>query len=228
MSRSGIYRQIIAIGAVLTALSLAGVQAACAETDMFKDTLRPHGVARGAAQRNADGLACGANRDYTIRPSELGAFERCMLAHGWAHTYTKPDAAERAAGGTVYDDMTGPSRGEAALHADRRACGSQGRLKEGNPQFAQCMASHGWRLAFSLPAPHAPTYAGGSSWSGGWSWSGGSSSTADDTYWESTHWSDQQNDWARQQMLQQSNDATSAATAAAAAQAACASTGTSC
>ena len=223
MPRTG--RTTIAISVVLITLSLAGAQAALAETDVLKDVLRPHGIARGEAQRDADSRACGATSDrqsYGVPASELPAFERCMRAHGWAHAYTKPEAAERAIGGTVYDAMTGRSRGEAVLYADRRACSPPERLKEGNLQFARCMASHGWRLAFALPAPATPTYAGGPSRSSG---SGRSHEIAEETYWEAQHWADQQNDWARQESINQESNAAAAATSAAAAAAAAASAG---
>src|SRR5215469_12298729 len=190
MPRSGIHRQTIAIGAVLTALSLAGVQAASAETDVFKDILRPHGVSRSTAQKDADARACGADRNGQF--DNVPAFERCMRAHGWAVAYIKPDAEDRASGGAFYDDMSGRSRSEAALHVDTRACNPQGRPKDGGPQFARCMARHGWRLAFSLPVPHT---GGGPS----------SHDIAEQTYWDSVHWSEQQNDWARQQSINQEN-----------------------
>jgi len=213
MPRARIHQQIIAIGAVLTALSLAGVQAASAETEVFKDILRPHGVSRTTAQKDADAPICGADRNGQF--DDVPAFERCMRAHGWAVASIKPDAEDRAIGGAFYDDMTGRSRSEAALQSDTRACDPQGRLKEGGPQFARCMARHGWRLAFSLPVRHAPTYAGSPS-------SGPSSSaqaqTEEDNFWEA-----QRNEDAARQM-QQSIDATNAANAAAAQAAADAAT----
>jgi hypothetical protein len=73
------------------------------------------------------------------------------------------------------------------------------------------MASRGWRLAFSVPVPQAPTYAAGPS---------DSHAIAEQTYWDAQHWSDQQNDWARQQSINQENAAAAAATAAASAAAA--------
>jgi hypothetical protein len=127
----------------------------------------------------------------------------------------KPDADDRAVGGAFYDDMTGGSRSEAALHADTRACNPSGRLKDGSPRFARCMASRGWRLAFSLPVPRAPAYADGPS---GGSRSRAQAQTDADNFWEA-----QRNEDAARQM-QQSIDATNAANAAAAAAAAAAAT----
>lgn len=215
MPLSRIDRRTIAIGAVVTALSLAGLQAASAETEVFKDVLRPHGVARGLAQKDADSRACGG--DSGGRFDNVPAFERCMRQHGWAVATIKPNAAERAMGGTFYDDMTGQSRSEAALHVDTRACNPAGRLLEGSPIFARCMTSHGWRLSFSLPVPHARTYAGGPS---------RSSSSNDE---ERRNDEAARNDESRRQ-LQDSIDTTNAnnAAAAAAAQAFCGSPGSGC
>jgi hypothetical protein len=185
MPRSGIHRHAIAIGAVLTALSLAGVEAALAETDVFQDTLRPHGVSRTTAQKDADARKCGARSDGSF--DNVPAFERCMRAHGWAVAEIKPDAGERAIGGGFYDDMSGRDRSNGALQAATHACDPQGRRSPGSPVFARCMASHGWRTSFTLPVPR--TSAGSSS----------SHATAEQTYWDSVHASEQQNDWWRLQ-----------------------------
>jgi len=200
MRRSGIHRRTIAIGAVLTALSLAGVPAALAETDVFKDILRPHGVSRTTAQKDADARACGADSDGNF--DNVPVFERCMRAHGWAVASIKPNAEERATGGSFYDDMTGRDRSDAALQKDTRACDPHGQLRPGSPAFARCMASHGWRTAFTLPVPR--TYARGPSGSA-------QAQTDEDNFWEA-----QRNEDAARQM-QQSIDATNAANAATAA-----------
>jgi hypothetical protein len=67
-------------GTSLRRLAVATEKAARAETHVFKDVLRPGGVERSAAQKAADGRACGMRADGTF--TNVPAFERCMRKHG--------------------------------------------------------------------------------------------------------------------------------------------------
>jgi uncharacterized Fe-S cluster protein YjdI len=74
--------------AALAALVL-GAQAASADTQIFKDVLRPDGVARSQEQKFADGQACGATADNTF--TDVAAFQTCMRGRGWVVDHIVPD-----------------------------------------------------------------------------------------------------------------------------------------
>jgi hypothetical protein len=57
------------------------VGAASADTDVFRDTLRPGGHDRSMAAKFADGRRCGASRQNTF--SDSAAFRQCMQSRGW-------------------------------------------------------------------------------------------------------------------------------------------------
>jgi hypothetical protein len=74
---------------VAAALILGGMlNAAHADTWVFRDTLRPGGHDRGMATKRADGRKCG-----TVRGSfkDGTGFEPCMAARGWVLDHVIPD-----------------------------------------------------------------------------------------------------------------------------------------
>jgi hypothetical protein len=72
-----------------TVLILAGMlNAAHADTWIFKDTLRPGGQDRGMAVKRADGRKCGSSHD-TFKDGS--PFVECMRSHGWALDHIVPD-----------------------------------------------------------------------------------------------------------------------------------------
>lgn len=147
-------------GALLLAVAALAlsVGAARAETSVFRDVLRPHGVARGAAERQADGQACGAGSDKSYQ--NVPEFETCMRAHGWAHDHDQADASDPP--GVYYDDLwqpaNGPRRSDAEREAAYSACDPRARRDPGSAAMKSCMLARGWRFAFNKPgaAPSAP------------------------------------------------------------------------
>jgi hypothetical protein len=88
---------------------------ASADTDIFRDTLRPGGHDRSLAAKFADGRKCGASRQNTFTDS--AAFQQCMQSRGWVLDHV---VADRSA--TIIDPDTGLScynQGGASL-CDRR------------------------------------------------------------------------------------------------------------
>jgi len=150
-------RRLVVAPALVSAPLLFGLQAAQAETHIYRDVLRPGGVARSLAQKVADSRLCGAAADGSF--TNVPAFESCMRAHGWVRTAVKPDASDTD--GDSWDDMRpyGRERGNAELQEDSLRC---------NPSRApltasvkKCMLRLGWRFAFSLYRPQPaqpPTY----------------------------------------------------------------------
>ena len=136
--------------ALLCAPVLVVAGAARAETDVYRDVLRPNGVERGQQQKMADGRACGAAADTSV--SNLPKFEKCMRAHGWVFDHSTPDASDST--GATYADLWG-KRGDAALHADSRKCDPSNTADPESPEMKQCMLRHGWRLSFNIPDPAA-------------------------------------------------------------------------
>ena len=140
--------------AALSACAILVAHAAHAETEIFKDVLRPNGVERSQAQKFADGRACGSTANDTF--TNVPAFEKCMRAHGWVVDQVKADATD--VDGATYDDMrplaNGQPRGDAALHADGRKCDPSGHANVKSPRIKQCMLNHGWRLSFVIAKPN--------------------------------------------------------------------------
>ena len=142
-------RRLVVAPALVSAPLLFGLQAAQAETHIYKDVLRPGGVARSLAQKVADSRLCGAAADGSF--TNVPAFESCMRAHGWVRTAVKPDASDTD--GDSWDDMRpyGRERGNAELQEDSLRC---------NPSRApltasvkKCMLRLGWRYAFAVSRP---------------------------------------------------------------------------
>jgi hypothetical protein len=151
-------------GAFLLAVAAfaLSVGAAQAETSVFRDVLRPGGVTRSAAERLADGQACGAGSDKAYQ--NVPAFESCMKTHGWAHDHDQADASDPP--GVYYDDMwqsaNGPRRSVAEREAAYGACDPRGRRDPGSAAMKSCMLARGWRFAFNKPgaAPAAAAASG--------------------------------------------------------------------
>ena len=77
-----------------TVLILGGMlRAASADTDVFRDTLRPGGHDRSMAAKFADGRKCGATRQNTF--TDAPAFQACMQARGWVLDHVIQDRSAR-------------------------------------------------------------------------------------------------------------------------------------
>jgi hypothetical protein len=128
---------------------LAAAPVAWAETLVFKDVLRPHGIVRGQAEKQIAFKAC---QDAGASSEKVPAFEACMKRQGWALASIRPDASDNP--GATWDDMwqkpNGPRRSDGELQADARACDPTGR-NVASPAAKRCMSARGWRLAFVLP-----------------------------------------------------------------------------
>lgn len=181
MSNARAIRYAIGAVALCTALSAGAAHAA---TAVFTDMLKPNGHVRSQAQKRADGLACGLGA--VIMP----VLEKCMRGKGWAFDHYRPNPSERPRRGTTvnFTDTRGDGnlhpRGDAALHADARAC-KAGRRDQESKVYKQCMAAHGWQFMYAQRAPQPRVAAPQESWSpwGTASWgtsSPSSSSSLDD------------------------------------------------
>jgi hypothetical protein len=86
-----------------TALILSGmINAASADTWVFRDIQRPNGHDRGIAVKRADGRKCGA-RHNAFKDENVAAFQGCMVARGWVLDHIIPDPEPRAAHGSSSD-----------------------------------------------------------------------------------------------------------------------------
>jgi hypothetical protein len=87
------------VGAILI---LGGMlNAAHADTWVFRDTLRPNGHDRGMAAKRADGRKCGSIRNSF---KDGSPFEQCMLGRGWALDHIIPDPPSAQARSSGHDD----------------------------------------------------------------------------------------------------------------------------
>ena len=88
---------------IITATLILGgmLNAAHADTWIFRDTLRPGGQDRSMAVKRADGRKCG-----TIRGSfrDGSGFEQCMVARGWVLDHIIPDPLSAHARNSSHDD----------------------------------------------------------------------------------------------------------------------------
>jgi hypothetical protein len=83
-----------------TALILgAMLNAAHADTWVFRDIQRPHGHDRSMAVKRADGRKCGA-RHNAFKDEIVTAFQSCMVARGWTLDHVIPDPSPRIAHGS--------------------------------------------------------------------------------------------------------------------------------
>ena len=86
-----------------TMLILGGMlNAASADTWVFRDIERPHGHDRGMAVKRADGRKCGA-RHNAFKDENVSSFQSCMFARGWTLDHIIPDPAPRTAHGSRDD-----------------------------------------------------------------------------------------------------------------------------
>jgi hypothetical protein len=123
----------------------------------FKD-LKPNGHARSKSEKLADGAACGASGPaHTLRVT-LPVFEKCMRSKGWVLDRYTPDPAVPVHGkvedyADTKGDARGHPRGNAALHADERACKTR---RSGSVN--ECLAARGWKLMLTRhgPVAHRP------------------------------------------------------------------------
>jgi hypothetical protein len=79
---------------ILGTLILVGMLSAeSADTDVFRDTLRPGGHDRSMAAKLAGGRKCGVTRQHTFTDSL--AFQACMQSHGWVLDHVIQDRSAR-------------------------------------------------------------------------------------------------------------------------------------
>jgi hypothetical protein len=94
--------------AMAMVLSLGAAQAG---TYVFKDVLRPGGIARGMDAKLADAQRCGADADGQFSHDIVTEYKRCMRQHGWVVQRYIPDPPgasrdPRLAPGDDYIDQT--------------------------------------------------------------------------------------------------------------------------
>ena len=154
-ARTSHLRSLLAISGFC--LLLAAAPPVGAETVIFKDVARPHGVHRSQAEKQAAIHNC---KSQGIPNDNLPAIEACMRRQGWAVAAIRPDASDPP--GATYDDMqqkpNGPRRSQAELDADTAICDPSGQASVASPQVKRCMSAHGWRLSFVRPDPESQTY----------------------------------------------------------------------
>ena len=90
----------LVLGTVVILYGMIG--AASAETDVFRDTLRPGGHDRSMAAKIADGRKCGA-RHNAFKDENVSTFQGCMFARGWTLDHIIPDPVPRTAHGSNDD-----------------------------------------------------------------------------------------------------------------------------
>jgi hypothetical protein len=92
---------------IATALILGGMlNAAQADTWVFKDMQRPNGHDRSMAAKRADGRKCGAlPGGRAFKDADAPNMRECMFARGWAldHIIPDPPSAHARAGGSDSD-----------------------------------------------------------------------------------------------------------------------------
>jgi hypothetical protein len=87
----GSLRRLAVAAVVLSAPAFLGLQPARAETQIYRDILRPHGVERSLAQKFADGRSCGSTPQNTF--TNAAAFQACMRKRGWVLDHVVQDVA---------------------------------------------------------------------------------------------------------------------------------------
>jgi hypothetical protein len=164
MTTKRIVRQSLITAAVLSALTLAGVLSASAESNVYKDISKPNGHERSSAIKLADSRACGADRQRDL-PPDIAGFNACMYAHGWMLDHVIEDRQVFHDGNDhdIYDNIAKQARGDAAAQVDGRFCtarfGATPNGTETSSAFKQCMLGRGWRFSSTQRAPTAPNYA---------------------------------------------------------------------
>jgi uncharacterized low-complexity protein len=100
---------IIATAISTALLFTATLQAAKADTWVFKDMQRPNGHERSMAAKRADARKCGADRSgRSFSDARAPDMQSCMFAFGWALDHVIPDPPSRQARASVAKD-TSPS-----------------------------------------------------------------------------------------------------------------------
>jgi len=156
MSNAITIRRAVVAAALCGALSVVAAQANVKAT--FRDVLKPNGHERTKSEQLADGAACGTSGPAHTIETTMPAFEKCMRAKGWVLDHYGPDPSVPVQG-TVHNytdtrgDAEGHPRGDAALHADERACKARGAAN-----LNRCLAESGWKLIYTQhgPAPRRP------------------------------------------------------------------------
>ena len=123
--KSAIHAHRGVLAAAVVSVFACAAPGASAETYVYKDVARPHGVARSQAEKQAAFKSC---LDAGVSSANIPAYEACMRRQGWALDYVRPDASDKP--GATYDDMwqkpNGEKRSEETLNADARACDPSG------------------------------------------------------------------------------------------------------
>jgi hypothetical protein len=147
----------ITVRRAVAAAALCGVLSVCAahadSTATFRDVLKPNGHARSKSEQLADGAACGTTGPTHTIQTTMPVFEKCMRAKGWVLDHYGPDPSVPVQGtlDTYTDtrgDADGHPRGNAALHADERACNARG-----SRNINKCLAESGWKLIYTQHGP---------------------------------------------------------------------------
>jgi hypothetical protein len=92
----------IVVAFVTSALLSGVVQAARADTWIFRDISRPHGRERSMAAKLADAHRCGAT-GHQFTDDRAPNMQQCMLDHGWALDHIVPDPAPRFSRNAIRD-----------------------------------------------------------------------------------------------------------------------------
>jgi hypothetical protein len=95
-----------------TALILASALNASADTQTYRDVLRPHGHSRTTVAMNTAFRACGADRDNEYPTAEAAVFRKCMLRRGWKLVSSTRDPVQQ-------NDPSGAAASDSAGISDR-------------------------------------------------------------------------------------------------------------
>ena len=118
--------------ALATTLILGGLlNAAHADTWVFRDTLRPNGHERGMAAKRADGRRCGAlPGGRSFNDADAPHMRECMFTHGWALDHVIPDPRSARARARVSDDTSPPPQIDNSISDDHRRQRDQDNLQQ--------------------------------------------------------------------------------------------------
>jgi hypothetical protein len=127
------------IGAILI---LGGaLNAAYADTLVFRDTLRPHGHDRRRAARLADERKCGADRNGDFPTAIAESFKQCLQARGWALDHVIPDAPSAYAHAPSFGSSPAPvdDRAQRTYDLQQQQINTQQMINEQNQENTQRM-----------------------------------------------------------------------------------------
>jgi hypothetical protein len=92
-----------------TILILTGaLNAAHADTLVFRDTLRPHGHDRSRAARLGDGRQCGGYRNGDFATAMTESYTQCTQARGWTLDHVIPDPQQAYAHAPSFGSSPAP------------------------------------------------------------------------------------------------------------------------